>query len=88
MAHPASTITTRVSESGKVSLPSAHRRELGLEPGDRVVLRVVDGELRIRSLRAQLREAQREARELLGDYSVDQFLAEKYADAAIEAEEY
>lgn len=79
---------TRLSDTGKLSLPAAQRRELGLSPGDRVVVRVVDGELRLKSLRAQLREAQTEASAILGDYSVEQFLAERRADAAAELEKY
>ena len=37
----------RVNENGRVVIPAAFRKALGIKVGDEVVLRVQDGELRI-----------------------------------------
>ena len=39
--------STRIDKSGRLIVPAALRRQLGIRPGDRLHLRVVDGELRI-----------------------------------------
>lgn len=82
-------ITVRVSEAGRLNLPAQLRREVGLEHGGPVVIRVEDGEIRIRTARAVMEELQAFAQERLagsGD-SVDQFLADRRQAAASEEEE-
>lgn len=39
--------STRIDKSGRLIVPAALRRQLGIRPGDRLHLRVVDGELRL-----------------------------------------
>jgi AbrB family looped-hinge helix DNA binding protein len=39
--------STSIDKSGRLIVPAALRRQLGIRPGDRLHLRVVDGELRI-----------------------------------------
>ena len=39
--------STRIDKSGRLIVPAALRRQLGFRPGDRLHLRVVDGELRV-----------------------------------------
>jgi len=41
----------RVSETGRLSLPAEVRREVGLERGGAVRIEVVDGAIRIRTMR-------------------------------------
>ncbi len=77
---------TKVSDGGKLNLPASLRRQLGIEPGTSVLLRVEDGELRIRTVREAVRRLQADAARLFagsGD-SVDRFLAERRAEAARE----
>ena len=48
----------RIIEGGKLVIPAAMRRELGIATGDTVVVDVADGELRVRSLPAAIARAQ------------------------------
>jgi AbrB family looped-hinge helix DNA binding protein len=49
---------TRITEGGRLVIPAEFRRELGLNPGDNVVIDIADGELRVRSLNAAVKRAQ------------------------------
>jgi hypothetical protein len=77
----------RVSESGKLNLPAQHRKMIGLEHGGPVRIRVVDGEIRIRTVEATMEALQKQAKALLAGDSVDAFLADKRKDSARENEE-
>lgn len=50
--------STKITEGGRVVIPAEHRRALGLEVGDEVVIHVVDGELRILTRAEAIRRAQ------------------------------
>jgi len=78
--------TTRVSDTGKLSLPAKLRRMVGLEHGGPVMVRVEDGEIRIRSVRDVLAGLQADARRVFADSgeSVEGFLRERRAEAARE----
>jgi AbrB family looped-hinge helix DNA binding protein len=49
---------TRINENGRVVIPAAFRRALGIHPGETVVLRLENDELRITTLRQRLAKAQ------------------------------
>jgi AbrB family looped-hinge helix DNA binding protein len=49
---------TRINENGRVVIPASFRKALGLQPGDPVVLRIENNELRITTLRQRLAKAQ------------------------------
>jgi len=49
----------RVNENGRVVIPAAFRKRLGIGIGDEVELRVEDDELRISTLRRNIERAQR-----------------------------
>ncbi len=78
--------TTRVSDTGKLSLPAKLRRMVGLEHGGPVMIRVEDGEIRIRSVRDVLAALQADARRVFAGSgeSVEGFLRERRAEAARE----
>jgi AbrB family looped-hinge helix DNA binding protein len=57
-------LVTFVDASGRVVLPAAFRRALGLESGARIIIQLQDGELRVRSARQALADSQR----LVGQY--------------------
>jgi AbrB family looped-hinge helix DNA binding protein len=60
-------VTTTLAEGGRIVIPASYRRALGVRPGDEIVLRFADGEIRITS-RAQARRGAREyVRSLVGD---------------------
>lgn len=48
----------KIIEGGKLVIPAAMRRELGISTGDTVVIDVTGGELRVRSLPAAIARAQ------------------------------
>ena len=78
---------TIVSREGKISLPARQRRALGIEPGSRVSVRTEGNRLVVQSIDALLDELQERARKLMAGASpdsVEQFLADKYAEAARE----
>jgi AbrB family looped-hinge helix DNA binding protein len=49
---------THVSAGGRIVIPSAFRRALGLEDGDEVLISLDDGVIRVFTRKQQLRRAQ------------------------------
>jgi AbrB family looped-hinge helix DNA binding protein len=83
-------IPIRVSSNGRMSIPAKQRKALGLENGGMVVATVQDGELRIRTVKTVLDELRARLAPVLkasGD-TVDQFIADRRAEAAREEQEY
>jgi AbrB family looped-hinge helix DNA binding protein len=80
------TATVKLSENGRILIPLQLRRALGVKPGDRLVLEVKDGTMRVSTRLARLREAQAIARTFLeGTPSlVDELEAERRAESARE----
>jgi len=73
----------RVNENGRVVIPAAFRRALGINAGDEVVLRMEDDELRITTLKRRLERAQRLVRKHVkpGTSLVDELIAERREEA-------
>jgi len=69
----------RVNENGRIVIPAAFRKALGIEVGDEVVLRVQDNELRITTQQHRIQRAQERARRYVkpGTSLVNQLLAER-----------
>jgi AbrB family looped-hinge helix DNA binding protein len=53
---------TRMSEKGRLVIPAAMRKALGMDDGSVLNLRVLDGELRISTIRSRVLRAQERAR--------------------------
>jgi AbrB family looped-hinge helix DNA binding protein len=70
---------TRLSEKGRLVIPAAMREALGMSAGGVLELRVVDGELRIATMRERLRRAQERARKYIpaGVSLADELSAER-----------
>ena len=49
---------TRIREGGRLVIPAAYRKTLGLKPGDEVLLTLEDGEIRVVSMRHAIVRAQ------------------------------
>lgn len=54
----------KIVEGGKLIIPASFRRELEIGIGDTVVIELVDGELRVRSRKADLRRLQDRVRRI------------------------
>lgn len=69
----------RINENGRVVIPAAFREALGIKPGDEIILRFEDDELRITTMKRRIERAQRRARRYLkpGVSLVDELLAER-----------
>lgn len=69
----------RVNENGRVVIPAAFRKALGINAGDQLVLRIEDDELRIMTLKRRLERAQRLVRKYVkpGVSLVDELIAER-----------
>ena len=53
----------RMGEKGRIVIPAAMRQALGMTDGDMLILRVVDGELRIATRESRLRRIREWARQ-------------------------
>lgn len=83
--------SVKIIEGGKLVIPAAMRRAMGVERGDTVVVELLpDGELRVRSLAAAVKRAQTLVRGFVrGEGSlVDELIAERRAEAEIEGQIY
>ena len=56
----------RINENGRVVIPASFRKALGIQCGDEIVLRVVDHELRITTLKNRVARAQQHIARYLG----------------------
>ena len=69
----------RINENGRVVIPVSFRKALGINPGDEVLLRLEDDELRITTMKHRIARAQRHARKYVkrGVSLVDDLLSER-----------
>ncbi len=79
-------VKTRLDRGGRVVIPAEYRRALGLSPGEEVILRLEDGEIRLLSLTQAIRRAQAIVRQYVPDDRSlsDELIAERRAEAARE----
>ena len=77
-------IRVKLSESGRLSIPAAFRKAVGLEGGDDVVIELDGKEMRIRTVDEAVAQAQALTKRLLAGKpraSVDDFIAERRREA-------
>lgn len=76
----------RVTDGGRLVIPAEFRRQLGIHPGDSVMIDLRDGELRVRSLRRAVERAQALVRQYVADgvSLSEELIGDRRADAARE----
>jgi AbrB family looped-hinge helix DNA binding protein len=77
-------VRAKVSDSGRISIPSEFRKAVGLEKGGDVVVELEGREIRIRTVDEVVAQAQELTKRLLAgrkDASVDAFIAERRRQA-------
>jgi AbrB family looped-hinge helix DNA binding protein len=69
----------RINENGRVVIPASFRKALGINPGDEIILRLEDDELRITTMKRRIERAQRLVRKYVkaGVSLVDELIAER-----------
>jgi AbrB family looped-hinge helix DNA binding protein len=69
----------RINQNGRVVIPAPFRKALGIKPGDEVILRMEDDELRITTMKLRIERAQRRVRQYVkpGVSLVDELIAER-----------
>jgi AbrB family looped-hinge helix DNA binding protein len=80
-------IQVKVSPSGRLSIPANVRKQLGLEKGGSLMLNVDEFGITLTNFQQRVAKAQSLYRELMNgkqDFTIEEFLAEKRADAALE----
>lgn len=53
-----SELKTKIGKSGRLVIPAAYRKALGIKPGDEVVLELGEGEIRVLTTRHAIARAQ------------------------------
>lgn len=83
------TKTVKVSAGGRIVIPAAFRKELGLKPGDSLGLVLEGGSLRLLTRRQRIQRALDNLSEQVkgGPSMADELIAERHAEAAREDEE-
>ena len=73
----------KMVEGGKLVIPARFRREMGVKPGDTLIVEMDGGELRVRSLPSAIRRVQERLRELNpeGRLLSEELIADRRAEA-------
>lgn len=81
---------TFIDQNGRILIPAPMRKELKLHTGDRMAIRIIDGELRLLSLDKVINETQALFKKLTKPNisDVDEFIAERKKEAILEDSEF
>jgi AbrB family looped-hinge helix DNA binding protein len=76
----------KIIDGGKLIIPAAFRRKLGIDTGDTVVIELGEDGLHVRSLSSAVRRAQEIVREFLPDGTdlADELIADRKIEAVHE----
>jgi AbrB family looped-hinge helix DNA binding protein len=79
----------RISPNGRIVIPAAIRQQLGVKPGDPILMDVEDGVLRLESYPSRIARIQRELAQYIppGVSLADELIAERRAEARREQKE-
>lgn len=81
-------VKVKMADGGRIIVPVALRKALGVKPGDTLTIKLEGDELRLRSTMSALREFQAYARTLPKSdmLASDELIAERRAEAARDSE--
>jgi AbrB family looped-hinge helix DNA binding protein len=81
--------SAKINANGRIVIPAAIREEMGLRPGDSVVLTLEDGILHVESYRSVIRKVQDEMQKYVkpGVLASEELIAERREEARREMEE-
>jgi AbrB family transcriptional regulator, stage V sporulation protein T len=77
----------KLIKGGKIVIPAELRRQLGFQEGERLVIERDGNALVVKTYEQMIRDVQAKVKALIGPYEgsiVDEFIAEKRADAEAE----
>ena len=79
----------RISPNGRIVIPAAIRQQLGVKPGDPILMDVEDGVLRLESYPSRIARIQHELAQYIppGVSLADELIAERRTEARREQEE-
>ena len=82
-------VAGKINANGRIVIPAAIRRQMGIKPGESVLMDVEDGVLRMESHRARIRRVQESLRHLIPPERClsDELIAERREEARKEAAE-
>ncbi len=80
---PITDVSTKIAAGGRIVIPADFRRELGVEEGDEVILRLVNGEIHVLTRSQAVRKAQALVRKTVpeGRSLVKELLQDRRKDA-------
>jgi AbrB family looped-hinge helix DNA binding protein len=83
-------VSSKINQNGRIVIPAAIRRQMGLKAGDTVLMDVEDGVLRLETHMARIRRIQREVAQYCkpGPLASDELIAERREEARREDEEF
>jgi len=83
-------VSARLNENGRIVIPVAIRKQMGLKPGDNVRMRLEDGVLKIESQLARIRKIQEEFKKYAkpGVLMSNELIADRREEARREMEEW
>jgi AbrB family looped-hinge helix DNA binding protein len=82
-------VSSKINQNGRIVIPAAIRRQMGLKAGDSLLMEVEDGVLRMESHRARIRRIQQEFKKIIppgGMLISEQLIAERREEAHREEE--
>jgi AbrB family looped-hinge helix DNA binding protein len=81
-------VSSKINQNGRIVIPAAIRREMGLKAGDTVLMEMEDGVLRMETHLARIRRIQQEFAQYRkpGVLASDELIAERREEARREEE--
>ncbi|PKL75593.1 MAG: AbrB family transcriptional regulator [Candidatus Melainabacteria bacterium HGW-Melainabacteria-1] len=76
------TVKTHLGKGGRIVIPAAYRKQLGLKTGDELLLRIQDGEIHLQSISQAVQRAQSLVSQFAAQRSLaDELIAERRQEA-------